>query len=378
MQNYHSDNGVFTKSQFRDALLQAGQAQQVSGVGAHHQNGPAEQAIWTIQDMTRAMMLHMSVHWPDEYDTQMWPFAMDYVTWLYNHTPQKESRLAPMEIFCGTKLNCENLRCAKVFGSPTYVLDPKLADNFKIPKWSARACLGQFLGFSKLHSSSVGLIRNIRTNYVTPQFHTIYDQTFSTLSGGLSNRTMEQLDPDNFQLFLKSKWKSDDHINTLDEWDEAIDGPLPNTTPNWDANKILAPMQTSSTPYTTRPSMPMLMPSFPLTPTIMLTKSPTTSTLPPFSEEVRRSPSKVSFDPVLDTILAQGGEMTNEPMDETNTPNPHQSSADSLNQGKQVNDDNSNGAPLIVEDENQIVSSQSELQSAQLPLERSTAEESSQ
>jgi len=84
--------------------------------------------------MTQAMMLHVSVHWPDKYDTQMWPFAMDYVTWLYNHTPQKESRLAPMEIFCGTKLNCENLQRAKVFGSPTYVLDPKLADNFKIPK----------------------------------------------------------------------------------------------------------------------------------------------------------------------------------------------------------------------------------------------------
>jgi len=189
---------------------------------------------------------------------------------------------------------------------------------------------------------------------------------------------MEQLDPDNFQLFLKSKWKSDDHINTLDEWDEAIDGPLPNTTPNWDANKILAPRQTSSTLYTTRPSMPMLMPSFPLTPPITPTKTPTTSTLPPFSEEVRQSPSKVSFDPALDTILARGGEMTNKPMDETNTPIPHQSSADSLNHGKQVNNDDSNGAPLIVEDEDQTVSSQSELQSAQLPSEQCTAEESMQ
>jgi len=70
--------------------------------------------------------------------------------------------------------------------------------------------------------------------------------------------------------------------------------------------------------------------------------------------------------------------MTNKLIDEINTPNSHQSSADSVNQGEQVNDDNSNGAPLIVEDEDQIVSSQSELQSVQLPSEQSTAEESTQ
>jgi len=189
----------------------------VSGVGVHHQNGSAEQAICTIQDMMRTMMLHLSVQWPDEYDVWLWPFAMDYATWLYNHTPQKESGLAPMELFCGTKLSCEMLHRAKFFGCPTYVLDPKLADNFKILKWSPRAWLGQFLGFSKLHSSSVGLIHNIWTNYVMPQYHTIYDQTFSTVPGGVSNRSLQQLDPDNFQLFLKSKWKSDDHVNNLEK-----------------------------------------------------------------------------------------------------------------------------------------------------------------
>jgi len=69
--------------------------------------------------------------------------------------------MAPTEIFCWTKLNCENLWCAKVFGCPTYVLDPKLADNFKIPKWSACTHLGQFLGFLKLHSLSVMLCHHI-------------------------------------------------------------------------------------------------------------------------------------------------------------------------------------------------------------------------
>jgi len=108
--HYHTDNGIFTKSQFCDALLSANQGHTISGVGAHHQNGLAERAIKTIQDMTRTMMLHLSVHWPDEYDVRLWPFAMDYAVWLYNHTPQRDSGLAPMELFCGTRLNCEYLR----------------------------------------------------------------------------------------------------------------------------------------------------------------------------------------------------------------------------------------------------------------------------
>jgi len=60
----------------------------VSGVGAHHQNGSAKCAIKTIQDMSHAMMIHLSVHWPDEYHVDLWPFTMDYAVWLYNHTLQ--------------------------------------------------------------------------------------------------------------------------------------------------------------------------------------------------------------------------------------------------------------------------------------------------
>jgi len=184
-------------------------------------------------------MLHLSVHWPDEYDVRLWPFAMDYAVWLYNHTPQHDGGLAPMELFCGNKMNCEYLRRAKVFGCPTYVLDPKLSDGMKIPKWQPRARMAQFFGFSSHHSSSVGLVRNLRTNFVTPQFHVVYDQEFSTVFGGLQGRMIEQLDVDNFQLFLRSKWATDDHINSLSEWDLEVDGPLPDRAPLWEGDELL-------------------------------------------------------------------------------------------------------------------------------------------
>jgi len=76
--HHHTDNGIFTKSQFCNTLLSANQGHMVSGVGAHHQNGLAKHTIKTVQEMTHAMMIHLSIHWPDEYDVQLWPFAMDY------------------------------------------------------------------------------------------------------------------------------------------------------------------------------------------------------------------------------------------------------------------------------------------------------------
>jgi hypothetical protein len=102
----------------------------------------------------------MKIHWPDEYNSWLWPFALLYVVWLYNHTP-KITGAAPIEIFCSVKTSCEYLRRAKVFGCPVYVLDPCLQDGKKIPKWEPRSHHGQFLGFSPNHSSSVGLIQNI-------------------------------------------------------------------------------------------------------------------------------------------------------------------------------------------------------------------------
>jgi len=45
----------------------------------------------------------------------------------------------------------------------------------KIPEWRPRSRRGQFLGFSATHSSTIGLIRNLRTGNVSPQFHVVYD-----------------------------------------------------------------------------------------------------------------------------------------------------------------------------------------------------------
>jgi hypothetical protein len=100
---------------------------------------------------------------------------MDYATWLYNHTPNRATNLAPIEVFTSVKLGCTHIQRAKVFGSPTFVLDARLQDGRKIPKWDPRSARGQFLGFSSEHSSTVALVRNLNTGSVTPQYHVVHD-----------------------------------------------------------------------------------------------------------------------------------------------------------------------------------------------------------
>ena len=80
--------------------------------------------------------------------------------------PKEDGGLSPEEIFYSVISDYQNLRDAKVFGCPAYVLKPKLQDGQKIPKWDPWSKLGQFLGRLDVHAGSVGLIRNLRTGKI--------------------------------------------------------------------------------------------------------------------------------------------------------------------------------------------------------------------
>ena len=274
IKNYHADNGIFTGMQWKSVLLDEGQHQGVSGTGAHHQNPHAERAIGTVTTSARAMLLHLQIHWPDEYDTRLWPLALSYATWLYNHTP-KRNGLAPIEIFCGIKTSCEYLKRAKVFGAPVYVLDPKLQDGRKIPKWSTRSRRGMFLGFSPDHSSSVGLILNLKTGSITPQFHFVVDQKFTTVPGGQMDRTLPEITDGEVEFFIKSSWNTDDRVDALDSWDPSVDGQRPTLAPEWNPTPISdpelpfipsQPQATNHPPPTAPPTAPPAPPPVPTAP----------------------------------------------------------------------------------------------------------------
>ena len=216
---YMSDNVTFSAEAFVKDILNRGQDAQYSGVGAHHHNGVAERSIQTISNMSRTMMLHAGIRWPDLVDSSLWPMAMEYATYIYNHTPNMESGQAPIDIFTRVTVPRQRLKDLHVWGCPTYVLDPKLQDGKKIPRWKPRSRRGVFLGLASKYASSVPLVLNPTTGHISSQFHVVFDDLFTTvLSQSESDDPPSEWD----DLCISSRYQTyfdeNDPVRLNDEW----------------------------------------------------------------------------------------------------------------------------------------------------------------
>ena len=73
---YHADNGIFRANKWVNACRESKQPLTFAGVNAHHQNGIAKRRIRSLQEMTRAMLIHANKQWPDAITPNLWPYAM--------------------------------------------------------------------------------------------------------------------------------------------------------------------------------------------------------------------------------------------------------------------------------------------------------------
>ncbi len=181
IKEYHADNGVFASSTFKENCALLNQKYSFSNVGAHHQNGIAEQNIKTVAQWAHANMLHFAHHWQAQANVRFWPQAIDYALWVFNRLPNLVNGLLTNKIWSSCRAPTEEFNRSHVFGCPVIVLDATLQDGHKIPKWVPRACLGVFLGFSTLHSSQIPIIMNVDMGKISPQFHVIFDDKFETV-----------------------------------------------------------------------------------------------------------------------------------------------------------------------------------------------------
>jgi hypothetical protein len=181
VESYLTDSGAFKANAFVQHIREHAQRIHYCGANAHHKNGIAERAVRSVSNMARALILHASTHWKDGIDASLWPMAVTYATHLYNQLPN-ERGLCPADIFTGSTVPRHRLKDIHVWGCPVYILDPHLQGGNKIPRWQPRSRLGVFMGFSHLHSSEVPLVLNLQTGSITPQYHVVFDDLFSTVS----------------------------------------------------------------------------------------------------------------------------------------------------------------------------------------------------
>ncbi len=143
-----------------------------------NQNGIAERNIRSVPERARTMLIHSMISWPDIITETLWPYALRLAVDLHNSTPGV-SGLTPEEIFTGSKQR-NRLGDFHPFGCPIFVLDPSLQQGYKVPRWKPRSRIGVYLGFSPYHASSIPLVLSTTTGLVSPQFHVVYDDYFST------------------------------------------------------------------------------------------------------------------------------------------------------------------------------------------------------
>jgi hypothetical protein len=138
VKHFHGNNGIFSLKEYHLECSEKKQLQSFSGVGAQHQNSKAEQAIQTIMYMTRTFLVHSSLNWTDmgADDISLWPFSVKHAVWLYNRVPNFESGLTPMELLTKQKADHCNILRSHVWGCPSYVLESKLQNGQKLPKWN--------------------------------------------------------------------------------------------------------------------------------------------------------------------------------------------------------------------------------------------------
>ncbi len=218
--NYHTDNGTFTAQEFSKQIDQSYQSMTLSGPGAHHQNAVAERAIGTIISHARTTMLHAKLRWPKAISPDLWPQAIDYVVQNHNVGPG-ENNTSPADIVFRTTTDRKIFADMHVWGSPAYILNPKMQDGHKIPKFEPRSRRGVFLGLSKRHASNVPVVLNLETNRISAQFHVVVDDWFATVSNVVGED--DSVDPKTWaDIFASARFQvffdEDDPIDLDDEW----------------------------------------------------------------------------------------------------------------------------------------------------------------
>ena len=152
------------------------------GVGSHHQNGTPEIRIKDATLISITMLLHSIRYWPEFITIMLWPFATKCTQDRMNNL-HVDLNLETQDIkFSSTKAVNVQLKHYHVFGCPVYILDSILKTNPKgVPKWEPRSRLGIYVGHSTAHAGSVALVLNPKKGLVSPHYHVVYDEQFSTV-----------------------------------------------------------------------------------------------------------------------------------------------------------------------------------------------------
>lgn len=215
VKHYRADNGRYNDVGFRESLQHKDQRVTFCGVGTHNQNGIAEKHIGDLTRNARTILLHAQTLWPEMVSTMLWPYALRTASDRHNELNLDDNGFSPLQKISKSS-TIPNLKDNHTWGCPVFVLQAGLQSGLgSIPKWEPRCRVGVYLGRSPAHAGSVALVLNSRTGHVSPQYHVVFDDDFTTV------QYMRQgSEPPNWNTLVENarELTSDRQIELSDNW----------------------------------------------------------------------------------------------------------------------------------------------------------------
>lgn len=178
---YHADNGRFAEKAYMSDVKDKGQNITFCGVGSHHQNGIAERRIRSLGEDARTMLAHGEHLWPEVVNKTLWPFAYKAAARSRNKFNLDAKGLSPEEKASGVIARSDFKNEHALF-CPVFTLHKRLQGGIGgIPKWNPRSNAGVYLGHSPDHAGNVALVLSLSTGLVSPQYHVVFDDSFSSV-----------------------------------------------------------------------------------------------------------------------------------------------------------------------------------------------------
>jgi hypothetical protein len=195
------------------------------------------------------LLLHAKRHWPDYITTMMWPFALKEASYQLNWLSLCSDGHSCKATFFSIDKDFINISTLHVFGSPCFVLDSRLQSGIGgAPKWEPRSRLGIYAGHSPAHAGLVAMVLNPWAGHVSPQYHVVFDDLFSTVLF----MQKSEVPPNWADLVKKSGEKvTDEHYDLAKTWlfldPEPGDISMPKRNSNASTDPNLGPNSNIST-----------------------------------------------------------------------------------------------------------------------------------
>ena len=111
----------------------------------------------------------------------LWAYELKAFAEKLNLIKVDDDGITLMEKFTG-KTAYITLKNHHTWGCTVYVMDSGFQGNKSIiPKWETLSRSGIYLGHSQFNAVSVALLLNVANSHVSPQFHMVFDNEFSTV-----------------------------------------------------------------------------------------------------------------------------------------------------------------------------------------------------